>query len=105
MHAKDTQRHQDGDAAAPDELVAVSWNIHRGRGGDGRVDPDRVLRTLRDEVCPKGSAHILGLKNRNAATTQLLAAACLIAVIPALIVFVALQRMIVCALTARAVKG
>lgn len=41
----------------------------------------------------------------NAATTQLLAAACLIAVIPALIVFVVLQRMIVSALTSGAVKG
>ena len=41
----------------------------------------------------------------NATTTQLLAAACLIAVVPAVAVFVALQRMIVSALIAGAVKG
>jgi len=41
----------------------------------------------------------------NAATTQLLAAACLVAILPALAVFVALQRMIVSALTSGAVKG
>jgi len=41
----------------------------------------------------------------NAATTQLLAAACLMAIVPALIVFVVLQRMIVSALTSGAVKG
>ena len=41
----------------------------------------------------------------SASTTQLLAAACLIAVVPAVAVFVALQRMIVSALIAGAVKG
>ncbi|PYE84869.1 carbohydrate ABC transporter permease [Pseudoroseicyclus aestuarii] len=41
----------------------------------------------------------------SASTTQLLAAACLIAVLPAVAVFVALQRMIVTALIAGAVKG
>ncbi len=41
----------------------------------------------------------------NATTTQLLAAACLIAVVPAVAVFVALQRMIVSTLVAGAVKG
>ena len=40
----------------------------------------------------------------NAATTQLLAAACLLAIIPALAVFVILQRYILSALTAGAVK-
>ena len=32
----------------------VSWNIHRGRGNDGRIDPDRTARVLRDEVCAPG---------------------------------------------------
>jgi endonuclease/exonuclease/phosphatase family metal-dependent hydrolase len=32
----------------------VSWNIHRGRGNDGLVDPMRTARVLRDEVCPPG---------------------------------------------------
>ncbi|TFL18377.1 carbohydrate ABC transporter permease [Jannaschia formosa] len=41
----------------------------------------------------------------SASTTQLLAAACLVAVVPAVLVFVALQRMIVSALIAGAVKG
>ena len=41
----------------------------------------------------------------SASTTQLLAAACLVALIPAVTVFVLLQRMIVSALIAGAVKG
>lgn len=41
----------------------------------------------------------------SASTTQLLAAACLVALIPAVVVFVLLQRMIVAALIAGAVKG
>ncbi|NDV01204.1 carbohydrate ABC transporter permease [Pseudoroseicyclus tamaricis] len=41
----------------------------------------------------------------NATTTQLLAAACLVAVVPTLIVFLALQRLIVRALTSGALKG
>ena len=41
----------------------------------------------------------------NASSTQLLAAACLVAVVPAIIAFLLLQRMIVGALTAGAVKG
>ena len=47
-------------AAAP--IRAVSWNIHRGRGADGLVNPGRILRTLAEEVCPPGSAHVLGLQ-------------------------------------------
>lgn len=41
----------------------------------------------------------------NATTTQLLAAACLVAVAPAIVAFLALQRLIVGAITAGAVKG
>ncbi|MEM1286729.1 MAG: carbohydrate ABC transporter permease [Pseudomonadota bacterium] len=41
----------------------------------------------------------------SASTTQLLAAACLVALVPAVAVFVLLQRMIVSALVAGAVKG
>lgn len=41
----------------------------------------------------------------NASTTQLLAAACLVAVAPAIVAFLALQRLIVGAITAGAVKG
>ncbi|SHJ20729.1 endonuclease/exonuclease/phosphatase family protein [Wenxinia saemankumensis] len=46
----------------PAPLRVVSWNVHRGRGGDGRVDPARILSTLGAEVCPAGSADILGLQ-------------------------------------------
>ncbi|MBN9434960.1 MAG: carbohydrate ABC transporter permease [Bosea sp.] len=41
----------------------------------------------------------------NASSTQVLAAACLVAVVPAIVAFLLLQRMIVGALTAGAVKG
>ncbi|TNY33734.1 carbohydrate ABC transporter permease [Pelagovum pacificum] len=41
----------------------------------------------------------------SASTTQLLAAACLIALVPAIVVFLALQRLLTQALTAGAVKG
>ena len=34
-----------------EEVACVSWNIHRGRGGDGRVDPGRVMDVLETEVC------------------------------------------------------
>ncbi|MEO1154580.1 MAG: endonuclease/exonuclease/phosphatase family protein [Pseudomonadota bacterium] len=35
----------------PPTLSCVSWNIHRGRGEDGVVDPERTVRVLVDEVC------------------------------------------------------
>lgn len=35
-------------------FTCTSWNIHRGRGGDGRVDADRIARVLREEVTPAG---------------------------------------------------
>lgn len=35
-------------------FCCVSWNIHRGRGNDGVVDPARTVRVLRDEVCGPG---------------------------------------------------
>jgi endonuclease/exonuclease/phosphatase family metal-dependent hydrolase len=38
--------------APPADFTCVSWNIHRGRGNDGVIDPDRTLRVLRDEVAP-----------------------------------------------------
>lgn len=36
------------------DLSCVSWNIHRGRGNDGRIDPDRTAQVLRDEVWEPG---------------------------------------------------
>lgn len=35
-----------------DIFSCISWNIHRGRGNDGRVDPSRTQDVLRDEVWP-----------------------------------------------------
>ncbi len=39
------------DAPSGAGLTCVTWNIHRGRGADGRVDPARIARALADEVC------------------------------------------------------
>lgn len=33
----------------------ITWNIHRGRGGDGRVDPARILDVLAREVWQGGT--------------------------------------------------
>lgn len=34
-------------SAVPDgKINCATWNVHRGRGADGRVDPDRVLAAL-----------------------------------------------------------
>ncbi|MCU0908535.1 MAG: endonuclease, partial [Rhodobacteraceae bacterium] len=38
-------------ADAVGALVCATWNIHRGRGRDGRIDPDRIARALVSEVC------------------------------------------------------
>jgi len=49
----------------PDEsrpLRVATWNIHRARGADGRVDPDRILRALATEVAPRGSVDALVLQ-------------------------------------------
>jgi endonuclease/exonuclease/phosphatase family metal-dependent hydrolase len=35
------------------QLHCISWNIHRGRGRDGLVDPARTLDVLGREVCPR----------------------------------------------------
>jgi endonuclease/exonuclease/phosphatase family metal-dependent hydrolase len=32
------------------EFTCLSWNIHRGRGADGRVDAARIARVLAEEV-------------------------------------------------------
>jgi endonuclease/exonuclease/phosphatase family metal-dependent hydrolase len=37
-----------------DRLSCISWNIHRGRGNDGVIDPARTARVLRDEVWSPG---------------------------------------------------
>ncbi|MGY6549002.1 MAG: carbohydrate ABC transporter permease [Roseinatronobacter sp.] len=57
-----------------------------------------------DETWPISVAIFRFAGATNAATTQLLAAACLLAILPALAIFVALQRWILAALMAGAVK-
>ena len=48
------------------DLTVTTWNIHRGRGADGRIDPDRIARALAAEVCPPGAAHVLALQEADA---------------------------------------
>jgi endonuclease/exonuclease/phosphatase family metal-dependent hydrolase len=41
--------------AAGDTLFScASWNIHRGRGADGQVRPDRIAQVLQHDVCTPG---------------------------------------------------
>jgi endonuclease/exonuclease/phosphatase family metal-dependent hydrolase len=49
---------------APDlktDLRLVSWNIHRGRGRDGHIDPQRTAEVLVRDVC-RGAPHVLCLQ-------------------------------------------
>ncbi len=39
----------------PPQLACVSWNIHRGKGQDGRIDPARTADVLRREVALPGT--------------------------------------------------
>jgi endonuclease/exonuclease/phosphatase family metal-dependent hydrolase len=42
------------------QFTCVSWNIHRGKGRDGRVDPARIASVLAQDVCaPNVDALIL----------------------------------------------
>ncbi|MEL6587588.1 MAG: endonuclease, partial [Pseudomonadota bacterium] len=36
-------------------LTCVTWNVHRGYGGDGRKDPARIVDVLCQEVWSKGT--------------------------------------------------
>ncbi|MEM8690453.1 MAG: endonuclease/exonuclease/phosphatase family protein [Pseudomonadota bacterium] len=35
-----------------DMITCATWNIHRAKGGDGQIDPDRILTALSDGVLP-----------------------------------------------------
>jgi len=37
------------------DLACVSWNVHRGKGNDGRVDPERTVDVLLSEVALPGT--------------------------------------------------
>ncbi len=47
--------------ATKQDIICVSWNVHRARGNDGQVDPERTVDTLLGEVLPEG-AHALALQ-------------------------------------------
>lgn len=32
-------------------ITGASWNIHRGKGADGRIDPARIARVITDDIC------------------------------------------------------
>ena len=49
----------------PLDLACVTWNVHRGRGRDGRVDPARVARLLIGEVLAE-PVDILALQEADA---------------------------------------
>jgi len=49
------------------DLSCLTWNIHRGRGRDGRVDPTRTLSTLVEDVWHQ-ECDILALTEADAET-------------------------------------
>ena len=50
------------------EIACVTWNIHRARGQDGVIDPERVAHVLVQDVCPQGSHEILALQEADTET-------------------------------------
>lgn len=50
------------------QIGCVTWNIHRARGLDGVIDPERVGRVLAQDVCPMGSHQILALQEADTET-------------------------------------
>jgi endonuclease/exonuclease/phosphatase family metal-dependent hydrolase len=44
----------------------VTWNVHRARGADGRVDPERVTAALAEEIAPHAAADLLVLQEADA---------------------------------------
>lgn len=63
------------------------------------------LLLTKDLLIPIGVGIFQYAGTQNASTIQILAAACLISVVPAIVAFLALQRLILSAMTAGAVKG
>lgn len=48
-------------------LTCATWNIHRARGRDGRVDPDRVATAISQDISPAGRHHVLALQEADGA--------------------------------------
>ncbi|MCC5972894.1 MAG: endonuclease [Rubellimicrobium sp.] len=47
-------------------VTCLTWNIHRARGADGRVDPGRIAGVFEDEVLSHGRPDILALTEADA---------------------------------------
>lgn len=43
-------------------INCATWNIHRAKGRDGRVDPDRVAEAITRELSPSGTHQVLALQ-------------------------------------------
>ncbi|MFU8823285.1 endonuclease/exonuclease/phosphatase family protein [Yoonia sp.] len=43
-------------------ITCATWNIHRARGRDGRVDPDRVAAAIGSDISPAGRHQVLALQ-------------------------------------------
>lgn len=48
-----------------EKLNCVTWNIHRAKGRDGRVDPDRITQAIATELAP-GGLDLLALQEADA---------------------------------------
>jgi endonuclease/exonuclease/phosphatase family metal-dependent hydrolase len=53
IYHRDGSANDTGGAAAP-TLRCASWNIHRARGTDGRIDPGRIRAAIADHLAPDG---------------------------------------------------
>jgi endonuclease/exonuclease/phosphatase family metal-dependent hydrolase len=51
--------------SSPRDFACVTWNVHRGRGRDGRVDPERIARVLINDVLAE-SVDVLALQEADA---------------------------------------
>jgi endonuclease/exonuclease/phosphatase family metal-dependent hydrolase len=39
-------------ALSDGDLICVSWNVHRGKGRDGRIDPGRIRAVIAADIAP-----------------------------------------------------
>ncbi len=52
----------------PAALACATWNVHRARGNDGRVDPGRVMAALAAADGPAAGADVLALQEADGET-------------------------------------
>jgi len=53
-------------AMPPGVLACTTWNVHRTRGSDGRIDPGRVMAALAADDGPAAGTDILALQEADA---------------------------------------